>query len=199
MHYKLLAVSALCLLSINTAAHETEIEHEGRVAPVHEETGFYTALKAQITTGKTIEKNDKVDIEGHTGKGIGVEVGYKVGYGFAIEGDGTFSRNTLTEVNCETGTCEKTNADGEYMTVSLDLVYKYELTHHFGTFVKTGYEYETETIEKLDEKGYDTGVIYAAGVEYAVGEHSAFMAEYEGTTIDGPRGNSIFAGVLYHF
>ena len=183
----------------NAAAGETETEHEAHVAPVHAETGFYTALKGQLSLGEKVEHSENVDIEGHTGEGIGLEVGYKMGYGFAVEADGTYTHNTVTEVNCETGTCEKTDADGEFMSVSLDLVYTYHLTHHLGAFVKTGYEYETEKIGKLDVSGHDTGVIYAAGAEYAVSDHAALMAEYEGTTIESPLGSSVFAGVVYNF
>jgi len=183
----------------NATAGETETEQEANVAPVHAETGFYTALKAQLTLGEKVEHSEKVDIEGHTGEGIGLEVGYKMGYGFSVEADGTYAHNTVTEVDCTTGTCEKTNADGEYMSVSLDLVYTYHLTHHLGAFVKTGYEYENESISKLDVSGSDTGVIYAAGAEYAVGEHTALMAEYEGSTIESPLGSSVFAGVVYNF
>ena len=200
MKYGFLAAAAVCILSIqNAAANETETEQEGHVAPVHAETGLYTAVKGQLSLGEKVEHSENVDIEGHTGEGIGLEVGYKIGYGFAVEADGTYTHNTVTEVNCESGTCEKTNADAEYMSVSLDLVYTYHLTHHLGAFVKTGYEYETENIGKLDVSGHDTGIIYAAGAEYAVSDHTAIMAEYEGTTIESPLGSSVFAGVVYNF
>jgi len=200
LKYGLLAAAAACLLTLqNATAGETDTEQEANVAPVHAETGFYAGVKAQLSLGEKVEHSENVDIQGHTGEGIGLEVGYKLGYGFAIEADGTYTHNTVTETNCETGTCEKTNADGEYMSVSLDLAYMYHLTHHLGTFVKMGYEYESEKISKLDVSGDDTGIIYAAGAEYAVGEHMALMAEYEGSTIESPLGSSVFAGVIYNF
>lgn len=200
MKYGILAgAAACCLLITQAAAEETGATSETPTSGVHAETGFYTAVKAQLTLGNTVDKSDVVKVEGHTGGGIGIELGYKLGHGFAVETDGTYTRNTLTEVNCETGTCENTDANGEYMGVSLDLAYSYELTEHFAAFVKGGYEFEQETIDKLDEKGYDNGVVYAAGAEYAIGEHTALMAEYEGTTIDSPLGSSVFAGVIYYY
>jgi outer membrane protein X len=200
MKFRILAGAAACsLLATYATADETSTTSEVHTAPIHAETGFYTAVKAELTLGNTVEKSDVVKVEGHTGGGIGIEIGYKLGHGFAVETDGTYTRNTLTEVNCETGTCENTDADGEYMGVSLDLAYSYELTEHVAAFVKGGYEFEQETIDKLDEKGYDNGVVYAAGAEYAIGDHTALMAEYEGTTIDSPLGNSVFAGVIYYY
>lgn len=206
------AVLSAALIATTLCAHEPQSVHEE--APVHAEQGFYTALKGLITLGDNVEHGEGVSLEGSSGKGVGIEVGYKIGHGFAVEADGTFARNTVTEKNCNeheeateahaaeepaTNGCHRVDADGEYTTVSLDLVYLLHLSHHFGAFVKTGFEYETESIEKLDISGNDTGVIYAVGAEYAVGEHTAFMAEYEGTTIEGPRGSSLFAGVVYHF
>ena len=198
----ILPVASLLLaasVSANETAHETAHEtHTGHEAPVHSETGFYAALKGLVTLGNEVDHGDAT-LDGSRGQGVGVEMGYKIGSGFAIEGDATFARNSVTETKCAEGECEREKAGGEYTTVSLDLVYTYHVTHHLGTFVKTGYEYETETIDQLEISGNDTGFIYAAGAEYAVGDHTAFMAEYEGTTIEGPRGNSIFAGILYHF
>ncbi|MEJ2500392.1 MAG: porin family protein [Campylobacterales bacterium] len=197
MKHPLLITASSCLLAMNLHAHQTETEHEGHAAPVHEETGFYSAIKAQITTGDTVEHSEDVDLEGDAGKGIGLEFGYKIAHGFSIETDAAYTRNTVTEIDKVTD--ERTDADGEYLSVSLDVAYLYHLTHHFGVFAKAGYEYEYEHINELHETNHDTGFVYAAGVEYAIGSHTAILAEYEGTTIEGPRGSSVFAGLVYHF
>lgn len=192
----LLAVLTVGSISAN------EIVHAGHEAPIHDEEGFYAAVKGLVTLGDKIEHEKDVTLDGDAGKGFGIEAGYKIGYGFAIEGDVAFARNRVTERNCaeaEEGECERRSADGTYTSVSLDLVYIHHLTHHFGVFVKGGYEYEDESIDGLDISGNSSGAIYALGGEYAVGTHTAIMVEYEGTTIEGPRGNSIFAGLLYAF
>lgn len=85
------------------------------------------------------------------------------------------------------------------MTSSLDIAYAYPISHKFELFVKGGYEYEVEKINDLGIDASDTGFIYAAGIEYEINEKVSFISEYEGTTINGPRGNSVFAGAIYHF
>jgi outer membrane protein X len=196
---KRIILSAMLLTASAFAHEEAEAAHEEHVAAIHSETGFYGAVKALVTLGNDVDEGEGVTLEGDSGKGAGIELGYKIGYGFAVEADATFARNRVTEVRCIEEECEREEGDGEYTTVSLDLVYNYHITHHAALFVKGGYEYETESIDSLDVNGNDTGFIYAVGTEYAVGEHTAFLLEYEGTTIDGPRGNSIFAGLVYAF
>lgn len=203
------------LLAINASAEEAGMHHEAHgmevhTAPIHSETGFYTAIKALMTLGDTADHGEGVTLEGKTGRGIGVELGYKIGYGFAVESDATYARNTVNETNCAEGEvaegegeaeggCHYASGTGKYTTVSIDLAYNYHVTHHMGVFAKTGYEYEEEDIDELDIHANDTGFIYAVGAEYAISENAVFMAEYEGTTIEGPRGHSLFAGVAYHF
>lgn len=192
---KQFGIVPLALLLITASASAQEAEASGHTAPIHSETGFYTALKGVVTLGRTKEEETST-LEGNKGRGIGLELGYKVGMGFSIESDATYVRNTVTEK--KVGEEDKT-ASGAYTSVSLDLAYAYHLTHHLAAFAKGGYEYETEKIDDLGINGNATGVIYAAGAEYALSDHAALMVEYEGTTIDGPLGDMVFAGMLYHF
>lgn len=191
----------LAALIVNSVC-ATEVEHASQEAPIHDTRGFYAAVKGLVTFGDKIEHERDVTLEGDVGTGFGIEAGYKLGYGFALEGDVAFARNRVTEHNCaethEDG-CEHRSADGTYTSVSLDLAYTYHLMHHLGVFVKGGYENEYESIDGLGISGNSTGAVYALGGEYAIGSHTAIMVEYEGTTIEGPRGNSLFAGVLYAF
>lgn len=204
------------LMAADISARDAHTHHENESSSLHAKTGFYTAVKGLITLGDTFEHGEGATLEGRIGKGVGIELGYKFGYGFALESDWTFARNTVEETDCSdhaseeeesvhaheaahSGGCHYVESDAEYYTVSLDLVYLLHLTHNLGLFFKTGVEYETEQIEALDIKAYDTGMVYAFGAEYAIGNHAAFLMEYEGTTIEGPRGHSVFAGLAYHF
>jgi len=94
---------------------------------------------------------------------------------------------------------EQQTMAGTYVTSSLDVSYTYKATHELGLFVKGGYEYEFEKIADLNVDAINSGFIYAAGTEYEINETMAFIGEYEVTTIKGPRGNSIFAGLVYSF
>ena len=131
--------------------------------------------------------------EGDCGNGIGLNLGYRLGHGFAIEIDATYEKTTVREK--EEGISYK--EDAKYFTTSLDFAYTYELTHDLGLLLKVGYEYEKEKI--ANETKHDTGVIYAAGFEYELDEKFKFVMEYEKSTIDGPKGDMITAGLMYNF
>ena len=90
-------------------------------------------------------------------------------------------------------------AKATYYTHALDLVYTYELTETLGVFAKAGYEYEIEDIEEYNIDADDNGLNFGVGVEVAVNHKYKLVAEYEHSTIEGPRGDSIFAGVMYNF
>lgn len=191
MNNRLLNLSACGLLAATLTLAEEPHHHE----PVHSETGWYAAAKGLITLGNKVD-HEGATLEGNNGRGIGLELGYKIGAGFAVESDVTFTRDQITHK--EEGEAP-VDVDGSFVSYSLDLAYVYHLTHHLGTFFKLGYEYETENINDLEISESETGMAYAAGFEYAVGSHTALMLEYEGSTIDGPLGDFVFAGVLYHF
>ena len=185
----LLAVSSFATLNIYAAeVEENEIHEEAK-------SGFYVAVKAIATLGDSIKEEDST-LEGDTGVGLGIDLGYKLAYGFAVEVDATYVGNTVTET-LSTGESEEFSAS--YITSSLDIAYKYPVTHTIGFVAKCGYEYEIEKIDGLDIDNTETGFVFAGAVEYEVSEDMAVLAEYEHTTIDGPRGDSVFAGVVYSF
>ena len=164
-------------------------------AKENEEGRYYVAVKALMTLGDTVQHGTS-QLRGSTGKGLGVDLGYKFENGFAVEIDATYAKNDITERN-ELG--EEITVDGSYMTSSFDIAYAYPVTHAVELFIKGGYEYELERINALGIDASSTGFIYAAGVEYEIDERVSLIGEYEETTISGPRGNSIFAGAVYHF
>jgi len=185
----LLAISSLATLNI----YASEVEH----SEMHEEqkSDFYVAVKAIATLGDSIEE-EHATLEGDVGKGIGIDLGYKLSHGFSVEVDATYVTNTVTEKPLHG---ESEDFSASYITTSLDIAYKYPLTHTVGLVAKCGYEYEIEKIDDLDIDNSETGFVAAVAVEYEVSEHMALLGEYEYTTIEGPRGDSVFAGVVYSF
>ena len=184
----LLAISSLTSLSLQAS----EPEHSEVTT---EQSNFYVAVKAIATLGDSI-KEEHATLKGDTGVGIGIDLGYKLDYGFSVEIDGTYVTNTVTET-LHNGDHEEFKAS--YITTSLDIAYKYPITHTIGLVVKGGYEYEIEKINGLDIDHSENGFVFAGAVEYELTEHMAVLAEYEHTTIEGPRGDSVFAGVVYSF
>ncbi len=174
----LMSVSAFAGEEAEAAAHE---EH-------HAELPYYVALKGMYTLGDTY-KNE----EGDAGYGVGIDLGYRLGHGFAVEIDGTYENGDVTAKEEE----EEISENVEYYTTSLDLVYVYEVGAGFGVLGKVGYEYEYEKVG--DETNNDTGFIFAAGAEYEINEEFKAIAEYEHSLIDGPKGDAILAGIMYNF
>ena len=84
------------------------------------------------------------------------------------------------------------------MTSSLDLVYVYEATERVGLFLKVGYEYEWEEIEDLGIDSTDHGFVLGIGTEISINEKFKFLLEYEHSTIEGPRGPSVYAAIMYN-
>lgn len=149
------------------------------------ESDFYVIVKGLAVPG------DSVLHEGNTldadhGYGFGIDFGYRLGSGFAVEYDFAYAQNTVTETDAHQHSEE---GDANYYSHSLDLVYTYELTEAFGVFVKGGYEYEIEEIDAFEIDEGDDGFIVGAGIEWAMNEKYAFVAEYETSTIEGLRGD----------
>lgn len=193
----LLVVSSL--VSVSAYAEEVEnaaeLKSSTELGQTHEkESKFYVATKGLVTLGNSIKEEDST-LDGGTGYGLGIDLGYRIRKGLAVELDGTYTQNTITEVFSNG---DKEDLDGSYATSSLDIVYEHKLIEKLAVFAKGGVEYEREKITHKDSK-ITQGYSYSIGSEYEVSESMAILAEYEGTTIDGPRGNGIFAGVVYNF
>jgi len=187
-----------------TAQMSTQLFAGGDIAPVevqipevmeHEtESKFYVVAKALTILGDKVDHEGSI-LDGDRDYGFGIDLGYRLGNGFALEYDFSYARNTVTEDNGDT----IEEAKAKYYTHALDLVYTYELTETVGVFAKAGYEYEIEEIKDYDIDSDDNGFNFGAGVELAINHQYKFIAEYEHSTIEGPRGDSIFAGVMYNF
>ena len=160
-----------------------------------EKSDFYVAVKAIATLGSSVDE-ENLTLKGGTGAGLGIDLGYEISHGFSIEVDGTYAVNTVTETNNDTGDSEDFSAS--YATSSMDIAYRYMATEALGLVLKGGYEFEYEKIDTKDS-ATDSGFVYAAALTYELNEHIGILGEYEVTTIDGPRGNSAFAGIEYSF
>ena len=149
---------------------------------------FYIIPKWIHTYGATYH-NEK----GNTGDGIGLDLGYRFAEGLGIEIDVTYERTSVRAIEEE----EVIKENAKYLTTSLDLAYTYEANENLGILFKVGYEYEREKI--ADTTKHNTGLIYAAGFEYRIDEDFKFVMEYEKSTIDGPKGDMLAAGIMYNF
>ena len=174
---KILPLVAALTLSTQVMANEHE----------KEASNFYVVGKALYILGDDVQ-HEEAHLEGDSDIGFGIDFGYRVAYGFSVEYDFSYSTNTVTE--------EEFSADAEYMTHALDLVYTYHATEELGVFAKVGYEYEKEKITDYEIDSSDHGTVFGAGVEYELTHQYSLVGEYEHSTIDGPRGDSIYFGVM---
>ncbi|WP_294950867.1 porin family protein [Sulfurovum sp.] len=160
-----------------------------------EGSNFYIVAKGLLIRGDEITEEEETR-NGDTGYGFGVDFGYRIGKGFALEYDFSYSKNTMT---AKKEGFEPEAFDVQYYTSAIDFVYVYEATETVGLFAKIGYEYEWENIDELDEKNTDHGAVVGAGMEIAINEDYKLITEYEHSTIKGPRGDSIYAGMMFNF
>lgn len=161
----------------------------------NEHSNYYLVVKALYSLPQ------KVDHDGHTlesepGFGMGLDLGYKITHNLALELDFSYDEN---KVNAEDAHHVKHTYDGIYYTYALDLAYTYHFTKRIGLMGKAGIEMEDERIDALDIKTTETGLAYGLALEYVLTQHYEVLVEYEGTTIESPRGHSLFAGVKYNF
>ena len=171
------------------------VEHN---AEHHKElTPYYVAVKGMYTLGDDYTNDYGIKEEGDAGYGVAVDFGYYFYKNFAVELDFTYENGDVTAYEEEEGELRAISETAEYYTSSLDLVYMFKPIHELGILFKVGYEYEYETI--ADESNDETGFVFAAGLEYHLSHHYRAIAEYEHSTIDGPKGDAIFAGIVYNF
>jgi opacity protein-like surface antigen len=186
---KILLVVVAFLFTTQLMAEEM---HEG----MHqEESKYYAVIKGLYIVGDNTQHGEAL-LSGDDGYGFGIDLGYRLEYGFSLEYDFSYSTNSVTEV---VEGEEPRSADASYMTHAIDLVYGYEVFEKVELFAKVGYEYE---VEKISDYGIDNGsdgAVIGAGVEYEFMPSYKIMGEYEHSTIDGPRGNSLYLGLMYNF
>lgn len=189
---QLFAGGDIALVEVNEPVIE-KVEHtHGH----HEESRFYLVVAGMMLMGDEVQHGEALlDGNNEYGYGYGIDVGYRLGNGFALEYDFTYGENTVYEITAH----EEIEANSEYYTSALDIVYTYEATEHLGIFGKLGYEIEWETISELDIDEREDGFVFGAGVEYSLNKKYKLLVEYEHSTIEGPHGDALLAGVMYNF
>ncbi|GIT99686.1 hypothetical protein TSL6_01930 [Sulfurovum sp. TSL6] len=176
--------------------HEPVLEEVEQAHGHHEESKFYVVVAGMMLLGDEIQHGEALlDGNDEYGYGFGIDVGYRLGNGFALEYDYTYGKNTVYEITAH----EEVEATSTYHTSALDIVYTYEATHNLGIFGKVGYEFEWEEISELDISERENDFVFGAGIEYALNEKYKLLAEYEHSLIEGPHGDAILAGIMYNF
>ncbi|HHD78897.1 MAG TPA: hypothetical protein ENK98_04580 [Epsilonproteobacteria bacterium] len=97
------------------------------------ESKFYVVAKGMMVLGDTVDEENSI-LDGDKDYGFGIDVGYRLGNGFAVEYDFSYATNTVTE----TAGGEVRDASAKYYTSALDLVYTLEATENIGIFGKVG-------------------------------------------------------------
>ena len=162
----------------------------------HEESKFYLVVAGMMLLGDEIQHGEALlDGNDEYGYGFGIDVGYRLGNGFALEYDFTYGKNTVYEITAD----EKIEATSTYHTSALDIVYTYEATENLGIFGKVGYEFEWEKISELDINEREDDFVFVEVVKYALNKKYKLLAEYEHSLIEGPHGDAILAGIMYNF
>ena len=192
----LAALFATQLMTQAYAGGDMEVVENEVLEVEAEESHFYVVVKGLASLGAEAEHGEAI-LEGDGGYGFGIDLGYRIANGFAIEYDFSYAKNTVKEHIA--GHVEEEDFDAHYYTSSLDLVYTFEATETIGIFGKVGYEYEWETIDGLGIDSRDHGFIVGTGFEVALSEQYKLVAEYEHSTIDSPRGDSLYAGLMFNF
>ncbi|UPT78219.1 porin family protein [Sulfurovum sp. XGS-02] len=174
--------------------HEPVLEEAAHAH--HEESKFYLVVAGMTLLGDEIHHGEALlDGDDEYGYGFGIDIGYRLGNGFAIEYDYTYGKNTVYEITAH----ETVEATSTYYTSAIDIVYTYEATHNLGIFGKVGYEFEWEKITELDIDEREDDFVFGAGVEYALNKEYKLLVEYEHSLIEGPHGDAILAGVMLNF
>jgi len=184
---KILLAFVLTVMTSQLFANEMHDEQK--------ESKYYAVVKALYIAGDTVQHGEAT-LVGKDGYGFGIDLGYRLEKGFSLEYDFSYSTNTVTEhVEEEL----PRDADATYMTHAIDLVYGYEVIEHLELFAKVGYEYELEKISDFGIDKHSDGGVIGAGAEYEFTHNMKILGEYEHSTIDGPRGDSIYCGLMYNF
>jgi opacity protein-like surface antigen len=191
------AIAAQLLTQLHAGGDFKEVEPAiTEVEPIEAEvSNWYIVAKGMMIVGDEVTEETSI-LDGDRGYGFGIDLGYRISEEFAIECDYSYSENTVTETRRG---YEAEEFDVNYQTLSLDAIYTYEATEMVGIFAKAGFEYEWENIDDLNENNYGFGMVFGLGVEVEMSEAYRLVAEYEHSTIDGPRGDAIFAGVMFNF
>ncbi|MCK4875079.1 MAG: porin family protein [Sulfurimonas sp.] len=157
--------------------------------------GFYAVPKAVVIMGDTI-MHGAYELDGDSGVGIGVDLGYSFTENYAVELALTHAEADVTEDDLH-GHVVK--CDAEYTTYGVMGVYSRTITGHLRGLVKLGYAWEYEKMDDIHIKETLSGIAYAAGLEYGFADNMELVVEYEGAEVVSSRGDSLMVGLKYKF
>jgi len=158
-----------------------EIKKEPKVVVKQPSTSnYYVVLKGLSISGDKLDNND-----GDRGFGAGVDLGYRLGNGLAVELGVAYAKNQLDNA---------AETDVSYKTGAISLVYGFDLTKKLGLFAKGGYMYEKPFIGDNEK-----GLAYGAGLTYKMSENKSIVGEYQTSTLDSLRGDALSLGLMINF
>jgi len=146
---------------------------------------YYMVLIGLSIAGEELDSH-----ETDRGLGLGIDLGYRLGGGFATELGVSYAKNKLNNI---------AEDHASYKTAALSLVYDLELTESLALFAKGGYMYEKEKVSALNIDASEKGAVYGGGLSYKINDSVNFIGEYESSSIDSLRGDAIGVGLMFNF
>jgi len=154
----------------------------------------YIVLKGLVTTGDTTSHGHHVALDGDSAKGLGLDLGYPLSHAFAVELTTSYASADVTETDTsDSHHPHHETLSATYLTYGMALVFNKHINHQAGIFAKVGVEREKETLNGHTQN--DVGALFAIGAEYKILPGYELLAEYEKSTIAGPKGSSIYLGL----
>lgn len=175
-------VGATALLALSQTVNASSAEHAG---------GFYIVPKAVVIVGDTITHHGHV-LNGETGVGIGIDLGYSFTENYALELAATYVEADVVEDGHDEDTAE-------YTTYGANAVYSRTIIGHLRFIGKLGFAWEHERMSKLHIKETLKGATYAAGLEYGINDNMELVFEVEGANVTSSRGEGVMFGLKYKF
>jgi opacity protein-like surface antigen len=175
-------VSVLSVLALSSNVNASSSEHSG---------GFYVVPKVVVIVGDTITHYGDV-LNGDTGVGIGIDLGYSFTENIALELAATYVEADIKKNGVDKG-------DAEYTTYGANAVYSRTIIGHLRGLVKLGFAWEHERMSEAHIKETLKGATYAAGLEYGINDNMELVFEVEGANVTSSRGEGVMFGLKYKF
>jgi hypothetical protein len=117
----------------------------------HKEGNLYFVAKGLMSLGDTFteeatDTEPEARLKADRGAGLGIDVVYRLGYGFATELDLAYTHTTVTKSVVGE---EDVRAGADYYSVGVDLLYGYHFNEKYVLFGKIGWEVEKEKFQTL--------------------------------------------------
>jgi len=102
----LMAVAVSQIMTQAYAGGDIEpVEQHETMVHEHAESDFYVVVKGLSIAGDTVNHEGAI-LDGDRGYGLGIDLGYRLGNGFALEYDFSYAKNMVTEDGLTEGTAK---------------------------------------------------------------------------------------------